>query len=92
MLDNLTGSGIHYNTGESARPELLEPSRPGEHVWVATVAFRITPDEARASEDDASQVHLDMENIAAVGVICFVCEEPFTQRLSYRRCKGEPND
>ena len=91
MLGNLTSGGITYNASDAARPELLEPPRPGEHVWLATVAFRITPEQARASQDGASQVHLDMENIAAIGVICFICEEPFTQRLSYRRCKGEPD-
>lgn len=56
----------------------------GDHVWIATVAYLVTP----PLEDGAI---LDVDNLMfrpAVG--CYVCEEPWSPYLNRRRCKGDP--
>ena len=81
---------IRYRfTGE--RPELLDPDRPGEHVWIAAAAFRLQPETLRRASG-VDQVNLDRENLASVSVGCYVCEEPWSERLSYRRCPGDPSE
>jgi len=71
------------------REELLEPTRD-EHVWVAVAAFRVSPETLRGKTTD--QIHLDRENIASISVGCYVCEQPWSERLSHRKCTGEPTD
>ena len=70
------------------RPELLEPKRWGEHVWIAAVAYRLAPESLRGPV--GSSINLDSENIASMSVGCYVCEQPWSERLSYRKCPGEP--
>jgi hypothetical protein len=72
---------------EHLRPELLTP-RHGEHVWVAVAAFRVPASTLRGR--DGTQVDLDRENLATIAVGCFHCESPWSERLSYRKCRGEP--
>lgn len=69
------------------REDLLIPSRD-EHVWVAMAVFRVTPESLRGKATD--QVNLDRENLATIEVGCYVCEQAWAQRLSYRKCPGEP--
>lgn len=75
-------------SGRQLRPELLAPDR-GEHVWVAVAAFRVSVQALRGSTAD--RVHLDRENLATVTVGCYVCEQVWAERLSYRTCPGEPD-
>jgi hypothetical protein len=84
----MTGTGIYYETRPRPREELLTPDRPGEHVWLAIACFRVAPETLRGQAAD--QVHLDRENLSTIEVGCFVCEQPWSERLSYRRCPGEP--
>lgn len=74
------------------RPELLVPKRPGDHVWVTVVVFVSSADKLRKAYANTEQVLLDAENIASVATGCYVCEESFSDRLSFRECKGEPNE
>lgn len=80
-------TGIYYTPAE-LRPALLKPARLGEHVWVAVAAFRIAPESLRGK--GADQIHMDRENLASIDVGCYVCEQPWAERLSYRDCPGEP--
>lgn len=80
---------VHYEVQTpAARRGLLRPSH-GEHVWVAVAAFRLAPESLRSA--GAERVHLDRENLATIDVGCYVCEEPWSVRLSYRKCPGEPS-
>ena len=77
---------VHYEP-PGARPELLEAT-PGEHLWVAVAAFRVSAQSLRGRVTDT--INLDRENLAVIDVGCYVCEQPWSERLSYRRCPGEP--
>lgn len=80
-------TGIQYEyRGE--RPELLAPPRAGEHVWIAAVAYRLAAEAIRGRM--VEHVHLDSENLASITIGCYVCEQPWSERLSYRKCPGEP--
>lgn len=83
----VTGTGVQYDSAR-ARAGLLEPERPGEHVWIVTAVYRVTPAQIEALE--AHTEHLDAENLAMVAIGCFVCERPYEKRLTFRRCSGEP--
>lgn len=83
----VTSTGIQYDSAR-ARPDLLEPKREGEHVWVVTVVYLTSAEEIEKLE--AHQSHLDAESIAMVGTGCFVCEQPYSKRLTFRKCPGEP--
>lgn len=85
----MSASGVYFQATK-ARPELLEPRAPGAHVWVAVAAFVISPEAIRAAT--VERVHLDRENLAQIRVGCYVCEEPWSEALSYRRCPGDPNE
>lgn len=87
MPEPLTGSGIYYSMAR-VRPDLLAP-RDGEHVWVIVVAHVQSADTLRKAYR-GEQVNLDAESVANVSTGCFVCEQSFSERLSYRKCTGEP--
>lgn len=54
-----------------------------QHVRVAATAYLIT--------DPTVELHLDAENLTGPpGLGCYICEEPFSERLAERRCKGTP--
>jgi hypothetical protein len=83
--------------GDFQRDNLLEP-RNGEHVWIAAAVFRVSAESLRANCNASGEpmgvdsTHLDHENLTGVEVGCYTCEQPFTVRLSYRKCPGEPRD
>jgi hypothetical protein len=81
-------TGIHYQTSQRPNPALLAPHRPGEHVWIAAAVFRVSAEHLRGRATDS--VHMDRENLATIEVGCYVCEQPWSERVSYRRCPGEP--
>lgn len=86
----VTGSGVTYSPTRGGE-DRLEQKRPGEHVWMSIAAFRLTDESARAACTGTGQIHLDMENLASINVGCYVCEQPWSQRLAHRRCTGEPH-
>jgi hypothetical protein len=81
-----TDEKIYYQA--KPRESLLEPAVPGDHVWIAMAAFRVQPESLRGKPTD--QVNLDSENLATITVGCYVCEQPWSDYLSYRKCTGEP--
>lgn len=80
----MTEPEIRYATPARPRLDLLDPAHL-EHVWIAAAIYRLSPDRLRDSE-----LNLDRENLATVEVGCWVCEQPYEDRLSYRKCPGEP--
>jgi hypothetical protein len=81
---------IRYESAPRPRPDLLE-DRPGEHVWTALAVYRVQPEVLRAAAGgQLSSLNLDRENLATIEVGCYRCEEPYSTRLSYRKCPGEP--
>jgi hypothetical protein len=62
--------------------------RTGDHLWSVATMYRVQP---ATWLDKAVTPHLDMENLLTVqGPFCFYCEQPYSQRLATRRCKGRP--
>ena len=83
-----TGQQIHVSPdrqiGASAHfDEVLRRAElGGDHVWVAALAFLVTP----PLTDGA---HLDSENlIGPPSIGCWRCEEPWGPGLARRRCRG----
>lgn len=84
-------SRIRYNGSEHAKPERLIP-KDGEHVWITAVVFVHSPEVMRAGMKGEAKVFMDMENIASISHGCIVCEQEWSERLSYRKCPGEPTE
>lgn len=87
-LDGVEGTGIYFGT-DRARPDLLEQRREGEHVWAVIASYVVSEDVVKRAAA-GGQVNLDAENLAYTGLGCFVCQQPYSPRLTFRRCKGEP--
>lgn len=58
----------------------------GDHLWTALATFLVDP--VAAAQGGGG--FLDTENLGGVYLGCYVCEQPFDQRLLTRRCPGEP--
>ena len=84
----VNGTGIYFSA-DRAREERLKPHVDGGHVWTAMAVFRLADDDAPKAAAGV-RVDLDHENLAMLQVGCFACEELWSERLRYRRCKGEP--
>lgn len=55
-----------------------------EHLWIATAAWLVT------DPGKAETLLLDRENLLVSPAIgCYVCEEPYTERIAHRRCSGK---
>lgn len=58
--------------------------RTGDHLWCITTMYQW-------GGPDIEQTTLDRENLLCIaGPGCYHCEEPYTQQLAKRRCKGKP--
>lgn len=79
---------VYYSVSRERRA-LLEPSAPGEHVWILAALHRMSPDEIRTWHNGA-RVYLDAENLAATELGCYVCEEVWTAEIALQPCPGEP--
>jgi hypothetical protein len=77
---------VHYRPA-GKRAELLIPT-DNEHVWIAMACFRVSAESLRGVAAD--QVNLDRENLAIIEVGCYVCEQGWSESLSYEKCPGEP--
>lgn len=84
-----TPDDLKFETVPRPRQDLLTQERD-EHVWIAAAIYRVTPEAMRESVATGESMHLDMENLAVVEARCWVCEQSFSTRLSYRKCPGEP--
>lgn len=59
-------------------------TRTGSHLWAALLAYRV-------NDPTMPDLMLDTENLLNYPTVgCFICEEPYSPRLAYRRCPGEP--
>lgn len=86
-IESVQSTGVKVDFPMSrARPELLEPQN-NEHVWIAMACHVVSAEKLRAGQ----QLHLDTETLATIQVGCYVCEQPYSNRLAYRKCPGEPN-
>lgn len=73
--------------GETSGRRFAAADKPGEHLWIMTVAW-LVPDP-RAMRDPANPALLDQENILlAAGPGCYKCEMPYSNRLAKRVCRG----
>jgi hypothetical protein len=87
-----------YIPGNYRKDMLLEQKdSDNEHVWVAAALYKVTADNLRrcinavtGKVESVDTVYLDMENLVGVEVGCYVCERPFSEWLSRRKCEGEP--
>lgn len=60
------------------------------HLWVATCAYVLT--EHAVANMTEEPVNLDVENLlSSPAVGCFICEEPYSQRIRHRKCPGDPS-
>ena len=71
-----------------ARGDALDDVKPGEHLWVSMVVFRVA-DPARW---ETEQQHMDAENMIHVTPPgCYVCEQVYSPLAAAQRCPGEPS-
>ena len=78
----------HYPISR-ARPGLLEPRKPGEHVWILAAIHRVSADEIGGWRGD-SPLFLDAENLASAELGCYICEQEWTAEIALKPCPGEP--
>lgn len=81
---------MYVRIGADSLPEITDPG-PGEHLWMFSVAFRMSDETARvlAEGKQPETIIFDHENVlTAPGPGCYKCEEPFTRRLYFRKCTG----
>lgn len=58
--------------------------RKRDHLWIAAFAYRV------AMPLPAETVMFDLENlITGPEIGCFICEQPYTDRLANRPCPGD---
>ena len=80
------GAWASTNTREATRSDVDRlPPFNGEHLWIVAPTYRVDPTSPNPPV-------LDHEILLFVaGPVCFWCEQPYEKRLTYRRCKGEPD-
>lgn len=60
-----------------AKPHAQLPTKVhGEHRWIATVAYVLTPEAAAAGRSVDTIKYLDHENLMALSIGCWDCELP----------------
>lgn len=79
---------------EAAFEQRIEYARKSKtHMWVVAL-MHFASDEMLASftsPDPSDLPILDHESIAGRPMVyCVVCEEPYSDRLKMRKCKGDP--
>lgn len=91
----MTDKGTRYQvegtspqmTGERMLEELRKATMFGEHLWIMAATWRVDPAKVQAG----TQALMDHESLLSLGGPgCFVCEEPYSEHLAHRRCKGDP--
>lgn len=79
-----TGQGIRYGNPDNEvltrRREQL--NKPGQHLWVIVSAWAV-------ADPRSDEILLDGETLVMLqGPGCFKCEQPFSNRLARRPCRG----
>lgn len=81
---------------ESLPREILDKrmaaaDKPGQHLWCMVVAWHV-PDPRKVVESDDPQL-MDQENLLSFsGPGCLKCEQPFSNRMAKRPCRGSVSD
>lgn len=79
--------GMEYHSSRATGIPDFDP-RTGDHLWMVVAVYRCADPATVAS---GQTVHMDAENLLSIeGPGCFHCEQPWTERLAQRRCKGRP--
>lgn len=81
-----TGTGLFADVAGSDTAvfagRLQQLDKPGAHLWVYVAGWA-------AADPRARQAQLDAENlISLTGPGCWKCEQPFSNRLAKRPCRG----
>jgi hypothetical protein len=82
-------SGVQVGVPDQATLDrrLKQADKPGEHLWVVLAAWRVA--DPRAVRNGQGPILLDAETLVSLnGCGCFKCEEPFSNRLARRPCRG----
>lgn len=64
----------------------LPAKRPGEHRWIATGAWVLTPEAVAGAYDPDKLKFLDHENLMHLSIGCWDCEEPLGTIQPGSRC------
>ena len=79
MSPHIESSGVRIEVKGFVGAPLPE-RKPGEHMWVVLVMFRVNP--------TADRYALDRENLLSVeGPGCFWCEKKWTPELAAQPCR-----
>lgn len=90
----LRGKGLlQHQTGAAAAAreerfdEELRLARLGrDHLWIALFGYRVAM--PLPTEDD---VMFDLENLrTGPNIGCYICEQPYSDRVASRACQGDP--
>lgn len=77
-------AGAAAESGALLEEKVIRALRLGEHLWIATAAWMVP----EPGKDEA--LLLDRENLLVSPQIgCYICEEPWSQRMAHRRCSGK---
>lgn len=89
MTDHVvTGLGHPYEppSMNTLDRRLKAADKPGEHLWVLTVAFHVTDP---AAIDRGQMTLMDAESIIMYGGPgCYKCERPYSAKMAKRPCLG----
>jgi len=70
-----------------ARPHAELPTKqPGEHRWIATGAWVLTPRMVEKANDPDTMKFLDHENLMNLSIGCWDCERPLGSIKVGSRC------
>lgn len=77
------GSGISADVhSRQIHPVPDFDKRKGEHLWTVLACYQV-------KDPTAENLTLDHENLLTVaGPGCYYCEQPYSDRMKYRRCRG----
>jgi hypothetical protein len=75
---------------ETLSRRLAAADKPGEHLWIVTVAFGVTDP---AAVDRGRETLMDSEAIIMfAGPGCYKCERPYSAAMAKRPCRGSADE
>src|SRR5690606_26977142 len=84
----INSTGPRYSAAQT-RPRLLQPDRPGEHVWVLMATYRVSTEYLTSGD---GPMYIDAENLALAEIGCWVCATHWNDRQDDRVCPGNPQE
>jgi len=88
----LVGTGFVQQVREGGVDRIppFDP-RTGEHYWVFPITYHIADPRKFYGDQSDGPPLLDLETLVQASCIgCWHCEQPWSERLASRRCKGRP--